>query len=357
MIRSLTLRNFKCFGDLMLPLAPMTLLTGLNSMGKSTVIQALLCVAQSRFRELILNGDLIQIGTAKDVLYEGSQRDAIEIGIDGRVATFAYGDPHANELSLTPECTDIDTVYGLLGGRHWQYLASERLGPRTSSEMNDAIVRHDHKIGVRGEYAAHYVSTFTDEPVHHALRHPAAASGSLGDQVDAWLTEIAVGTKVETVSHPEMDLVQLAVSFAQGRAKSSAYRPTNVGFGITYALPIVVAALAAPENSLLIVENPEVHLHPRAQTAIARLLCMATQAGVQVLAESHSDHILNGLRVAVKKGTLSSDAAAVHFFCKDVVDERFVHNVISPTIDCDGRIDEWPAGFFDEYERSLETLI
>jgi predicted ATPase len=154
-----------------------------------------------------------------------------------------------------------------------------------------------------------------------------------------------------------MDIVRLAVSFVDGRATSGKYRATNVGFGITYAFPIIVAALASRPNALLIIENPEVHLHPRAQTAIAQLLCLAVKGGAQVLVESHSDHVLNGIRLAVKTGILEPGAVAVHFFTRAIVEDRFVHTAVSPEIDAHGRIDKWPEGFFDEYERALEDLI
>ena len=98
-----------------------------------------------------------------------------------------------------------------------------------------------------------------------------------------------------------MDLMTFSVAYSLGhKVASSEYRPTNVGFGITYALPIVVSALSARPGSLLIVENPEAHLHPRGQVKMGELLCQASEAGIQVLIETHSDHVLNGIRLAVR---------------------------------------------------------
>ena len=95
---------------------------------------------------------------------------------------------------------------------------------------------------------------------------------------------------------------------------TSFHRPIHTGFGLTQVLPLLVAALSARLEDLLLVENPEVHLHPSGQAAMGEFLAEVAAAGVQVLAETHSDHVLNGVRRAVKKGILRPDDAALHFF-------------------------------------------
>src|SRR5260370_36481781 len=98
-----------------------------------------------------------------------------------------------------------------------------------------------------------------------------------------------------------MDVMTFGVTCSLGhQVASSEYGPTSVGFGITYALPIVVAVLSAHPGSLVIIENPEAHLHPRGQVKMGELLCQASAAGIQILIETHSDHVLNGIRLAVQ---------------------------------------------------------
>jgi len=87
------------------------------------------------------------------------------------------------------------------------------------------------------------------------------------------------------------------------------------------------------------------------------LLVRAAAAGVQVVIETHSDHVLNGFRIAVHEGILKPNDAAIHYFERRVTEERMYHALTSPTIDADGRIDPWPPGFFDEMELSLERLL
>ena len=118
-------------------------------------------------------------------------------------------------------------------------------------------------------------------------------------------------------------------------------------------LPVVVAALSAEEDHLLVIETPEAHLHPAGQAHMGEFLAEVAAAGVQVILETHSDHVLNGIRRAVKRNALSPDAAALHFFRpRDEKDENAAQ-VLSPVLDRDGNIDSWPDGFFDQFDKDM----
>jgi len=131
------------------------------------------------------------------------------------------------------------------------------------------------------------------------------------------------------------------------------HRPVHTGFGLTQVLPMVVAALSAEYDALLLFENPEVHLHPAGQARMGVFLAEVAAAGVQVLVESHSDHVLNGIRRAVKAGILEPNDAALHFFSPRSADASQVQ---TPAMDADGRLDFWPDGFFDQFDKDLSAL-
>lgn len=150
-----------------------------------------------------------------------------------------------------------------------------------------------------------------------------------------------------------MDLVSLEYSFGL----SKKYRATNVGFGITYTLPVITALLAAKSGSLLLLENPEAHLHPRGQAQMGNLLAKAAAQGVQIILETHSDHVLNGIRLAVHDGKISPDDVKLHFFQRRISQEQNISEVISPKMNRKGRIDQWPDGFFDEWDNILAALL
>ena len=81
---------------------------------------------------------------------------------------------------------------------------------------------------------------------------------------------------------------------------------------------------------------------------MGRFLAEVSGAGRQVLLETHSDHVLNGVRRAVKEKRLEAGSVGLHFF-RPRSDER--PQVESPVMDEDGRIDFWPSGFFDQFDR------
>lgn len=128
------------------------------------------------------------------------------------------------------------------------------------------------------------------------------------------------------------------------------HRPIHVGFGLTQVLPIVVAALSARAGDILLIENPEVHLHPAGQALMGQFLADVAKAGVQVIVETHSDHVLNGIRRAVRAARLTPEQVAIHFF---KLRSTEAPQVISPQLGNSGNIDTWPEGFFDQFDKDM----
>jgi predicted ATPase len=134
-------------------------------------------------------------------------------------------------------------------------------------------------------------------------------------------------------------------------------KPTNVGFGLTYVLPVVTAVLFASPGDLLIIENPESHLHPQGQARLGKLFAQAAENGVQLFIETHSDHVLNGVRVATKQKIISPENVGLFFFVRDFESDEHKTEIIQPFIDENGRIDKRPKGFFDEWGNQLDELM
>jgi predicted ATPase len=381
MIDSLTLTNFKPFQNQPLTFRPLTLLSGLNSTGKSSVLQALLLLRQSYQKGLllekglVLNGDLINIGTAKDAIFEGAaKQDELIFEIHWQNGTNSIWkfkneeeDIGSNFLHLTSEYVDSQ-VYELssLFNQNFHYIEAERIGPRAFNQMSYDKVQLLGTLGARCEYTLHFLSVNEKRIIaNHKLSHPNVKSSqpqyddpeekslALKDQVEAWMGEISPGTRIRMKSNPDMDLINLQCGYGD----SNPYRGTNVGFGITYTLPIIVAVLASKPDTLILVENPEAHLHPRGQAKMGELLALAASCGVQVVIETHSDHVLNGIRLAVHGGKLKPEDVQLHYFQRQEKQGQAVTQVVSPRIDRNGRIDKWPDGFFDEWEKNLITLL
>lgn len=367
-IRQLRIQNFKCFEDQPFPFGSLTLLSGLNGTGKSSVLQSLLLLRQSFQQRLLqtvglaLNGDLIQLGTAKDVFYEGATTDQFGFDLDfgeqlAGVWRFGY-DKVADVVRLASKPVPAHIYEQNLFGDRFHYLSAERVGPRAFFTMSDYLVREHHQIGVRGEYTPHFLGLFGGQKITDPrLAHPSENAQILKAQVEAWMGEVSPGVRIELKTYTEVDLISIQFAFVVGGQISNPYRSTHVGFGITYTLPIVVALLASEPGTLVLLENPEAHLHPSGQFQMGMLMARAAACGVQIVVETHSDHILNGVRVAVREQIMSPAQLRIYFLGRQRESGQLHSRVMSPQVDVNGRLDQWPDGFFDEWDKSLEKLL
>jgi len=365
MLESIGLRNFKCFSEEIIPLRPLTILSGVNGMGKSTVIQSFLILRQSLISRTIdhegalLNGPLVSLGTADDILFESSENDDhIEITFitdkkDKHLFSFEYK-KGSHILPLTNN--NLQQRIKVLTEQYFYYLTAERSGPRISFPFGDHEMAKYNPIGNAGEFSAFLLSRHERNKIGaEKLRHPKEKLPEVRKQVEAWMSELGQVLQIHLNEYPKMDIVGMEFSFIRNGLPSMNYRSTNVGFGITYSLPIFVVCLLAKPDSLILIENPEAHLHPKGQVAIGKFLARAAASGLQIIIETHSDHILNGIRIAVKRKEIAPNSVALHFFDYDY--EKHHAQRVSPQLDSDGRLDQWPEGFFDEWEKGLAELL
>lgn len=366
MISLLNLKNFKSLREVSLPLRSLTLLSGVNGSGKSSVLQALAVMRQSyeslllsdNEGGLLLNGEYVELGTGKDVLCEFSDIPEIHVGVeDQRGPTewrFSY-DGDEDVLRFVDNVAPSSFPDWMTGG--FQFLKADRLVPAVVYPKSYTATVRRRWLGVRGQYTPHFLAIHQDDLVSDKRLINPIGGRTLLAQVNHWLAKVSPGVAITANEISGTDLAKISFNFGgrAGLTASNAYRPTNVGFGLTYCLPIIVACLSARQGDLLLLENPEAHLHPKGQSAMGGLLALAAADGVQVLVESHSDHLLNGIRMAVKQEEIKPGDVALRYFLRGDGDQCSTFE--SPQIDARGRIDHWPDGFFDEWERSLMELI
>jgi predicted ATPase len=355
MIEELSLRDLKCFASARLPFRPLTVLTGINGTGKSTVVQALLLARQASMLPdssvVELNGPyLLALGEAIDVLRHDAE--GTTIGIDLWVAgqsyrfTFAVPDDRALNLAIRDR---PDTVPAVLTGQGtaFTYLNAERLGPRDQLDVTAEDIAH-LGVGVRGQYTAQALALRETAEVREPLRHPRTHEHgvtTLRTQVEMWASDIIRPIRIN--AQWPAGINASLIRFQEPGRLGEPVRPTNMGFGFSFALPIVVAGLLAPAGGLLVVENPEAHLHPAGQSRLGRFLARVAGSGTQVVVETHSDHVINGIRLAsVEDRTLPTESAVIHFFDGDGSSALI-------ELTRRGGLSQWPAGFFDQIETDL----
>ena len=378
MLRRIDLRHFKCFTLLKLPLCPLTLLSGANASGKSSVLQALALLRQSMWEDewagrLMLNGASVRLGAVSDVIDQTHGRHSIGIALlddehefqwefeGGRtemsmeVARLCIDDDEKDEsgplyhLLPSPQgkemWTDslLDRLYGLT------YLTAERVGPRETYPLED--LGSTPVVGPKGEHAVSILYSGSDEIVLDGLIIEDTPPTRLR-QVEAYMNRFFPGCELTVGRVPQANAVILGLRTSKGM---DFHRPIHTGFGLTQVLPIVVAALSASKGDPLLIENPEVHLHPAGQAAMGAFLAKVAVAGVQVILETHSDHVLNGVRRAVKDGVLLPEDVALHFFrLRQDEESDGAAQVQTPVLDRDGNVDTWPEGFFDQFDKDMD---
>lgn len=277
---------------------------------------------------------------------------------DGALLSWTFSYDMLGDILPAVSAAKGSAVNCPLFGDNFQYLRADRIGPASIYEKSYNSVFTRRSLGARGEFVAHFLAVHQTEPVDAARRHhDSEVTGGLLSQVIAWMQDFSPGVRLEVFDIDNTDLVRLAFQYggSAGLDSSNFYRPTNVGFGLTYTLPVVVACLSAPKGGLVLLENPEAHLHPQGQLAMGRLIAKAAASGLQIIVETHSDHLLNGVRLAVKRGELDAGLVATHFFSH--ADHAQDVSIESPSMTDSGRLSAWPKGFFDQWESSLDELL
>lgn len=359
MLEKVLLHNFKCYAEQSFDMAPLTLLTGVNNAGKSSFIQALLALEQSSRKgdignTLVLSGHLVNLGLPRDVHYENAQDETLSITLQrqGLEYAFCYHRENWEFIATKDSCTGTPFAC-------FTYLCAERTGPRTAFPIPTREQTYYNKLGNAGQFATHILEEQGSELVTLKKLILSDAQGTplphdVRSQTEAWLMRISRPLRVHTQRYTNMDQVGLEFSFTNTDTRTANYRASNVGFGLTYALPIFVAVLSAKPGDIIIIENPEAHLHPKGQAIVGEFLARAAASGVQLIVETHSDHLLNGVRVAVKHEKLLDSQVIVHFF---TVGANGQTKLVRPRLDKDGRFDFWPDDFFDEWDKQLTELL
>jgi predicted ATPase len=312
----------------------------------------------------MLNGAAIRLGTVSDVVDKVHGRRTFAIGLVDRDRTYRWTfagersemsmavdrvavvhelheQPSVLRYLLPPQADEhAKSFAGRL--RDLTYVTAERLGPREVYSLQDRQIAA--VVGPEGEHTVSVLHWGRDEHVIEKLALPGVPTTRLR-QVEERMRILFPGFALAVEQIPQANAVTLGLRTSDD---TDFHRPVHVGFGLTQVFPIVVAALSAPEGGILLIENPEVHLHPIGQGLMGQFLSDVAGAGIQVIIETHSDHVLNGIRRSVKANRLEPEQVAIHFFKHRSTEEA---QVLSPQLDSSGNIDIWPEGFFDQFDK------
>ncbi|HIF9202802.1 TPA: DUF3696 domain-containing protein [Photobacterium damselae] len=367
MIKYVKLKNFKCYKEMKFDLDNLVAFCGNNSVGKSTVIQSILLMLQNDFSSsLNFDGDFIKLGSFNEIHNIDADTDSLllETSIDECILSWGYECEQISEderkESFLPLSESMDLELSkLLSSKiqskyanNFNFLCAERWGPRDNYPFSNQR-RSKSWLGIHGEYTAQVLTSLLkssnslddgDPRIHDKI-----VSRLVFDNFIEWMREISPGAFVKSDS-----IVHANISTNQFVFDGHTYRAVNVGFGLSYVLPVVLALIMARPGGLIIIENPEAHLHPRGQSFLGRLIALTALAGVQVIIETHSDHIVNGIRVAARLNDGFPDGMAKIFF---VTSNNGETEVEALSVSKDGELPYWPEGFFDQQALDVRTII
>lgn len=438
MFTSLRMQNFKAWKDTgEIRLAPLTLLFGTNSAGKSSVGHLLLALKQTvlstdqkRALHLGDKNSLIDLGTFKDALFKhdlkqqmafeiawqlprrlevsdpvsgakyASNNMKLAVAIDApkgqpqvakmRYELFQDGEPVLDiGLSRAPagkyKLESDNYKFVRNPGRKWPlpdplkyygFPDESRAYYKNSSFLSDLSLNLEEQfkrlyflgplrghpqrsydwsgeipadVGAQGEMAVAAILAAAERTISRGPRKPREKFELL---IARWLVELGLIHKFRlkpiAAGRKEYEVL------LQTHADASEVTISDVGFGISQVLPALVEAFYVPPNSTILMEQPEIHLHPQVQANLADVFISAVQAreegkdrNIQLIVESHSEHFLNRLQRRIAEGVIQPDDVAV-YFCNTGANGA----VLTPLeLNMFGDIENWPEDFFgDEME-------
>lgn len=247
--------------------------------------------------------------------------------------------------------------------RGFRYLGPLRDEPRALYPLSTTADTTD--VGLRGEHTAAVFDLHRNTLVRYlpSASFPAPAPNapaldktlrprSLEAAVLDWLRYFGV---VDTLTTRDLGNLghELKVT-TPGIAEP--HNLTHVGAGVSQVLPIVVMCLLAEEGSTILIEQPELHLHPRVQTLLGDFFLAASLAGRQVIVETHSEYLVNRLRyrIAASEGEDLAQTVKTYFVEKNEKGASVFRDV---KVNRYGAIAEWPKGFFDQSQREIEQIL
>ncbi len=406
MINSILIDGYKCIMESSpLITGNLNVLLGANGAGKSSVMQTLLLLRQSAeedgsVKDLHLSGPLHEAGTANDVLHPAAEHQ-IRIKLtseEGTSPDFLFKHIRNENPSSPMRRLSAQTPMKLPNSLYLRenvfgYINAERLGPRVSYILPPDDLHLSGVVGKYGEYTTAVLARAANRPYgidgwpkpdpnstigaastvissKKSLPQILANGPKMLDQLDlqqmlmeaegrldlvcnAMLGWIIPGAAFKANENTQTDSAMLEYIRDPNQTKKT-IRATHTGFGLTYTLPIITAALSLDQNGLLLIENPEAHLHPFSQSRIGAFLAMMAATGRQIFLETHSDHVINGIRLAIKKDLILHDKVFINFFQRRINDDRSKITQIRPSKD--GRLEQWPSGFLDQIENDLSEL-
>lgn len=318
MLKNLNIQKFKVLENENLDIKPLTVFCGENSSGKSTAIRAMLFFGNGSFDKSSYYSFNAIYGLHDDYKYIELE-DSNGLIVKAYGANSVYADKPAN-LDFNPTL-----------------LCAERIGPR---KVYESINNTYDFIDMHGRLAPFFYHQKQNDNISK-LAIDNMEDTTLRSQVAYWLNHI-LGTTVKTENIQDNIIVAY-----QAPHDVEPYSPLNTGFGTSMVFPILVTCLTAKIGDTIIIENPEVHLHPKAQSKLADFFAFIAQKGVQIILETHCEHLIYKLCYNVNQGIIDYDKVVFQYKEINKPFEAIYTDKKGRFVDEKDELKDFPTGFFD----------
>lgn len=352
MLETINIMSLKSIKDTTIRCSKLNIFVGPNSAGKSTILQSLLLLSQNSKNGFGLNGFLVSLGEFREVRNLNVKSNFILIKAttnnkDYIQIKFTESDESKVGYNVTCETdgkSSISDYFDFYHGK-FSFLSSERIGYQDVYPKNMSSTQ---KIGFNGEYAINYLKTNSNLRLENSITKFDKDYTLLG-QVNYWLNYIIkANIRIEDLIGTDV----IKVSYEIGEAKS--LRPKNIGAGTSYLISIIIACLSSSANDILIIESPEIHLHPSAQSKLCEFFYFISSADRQLFIETHSDHIFNGIRAGIATDKMKKENIVINYV---ELDDNNCSKIDVVNIENNGRVKNNYTELFNQFDYDLDKML
>lgn len=354
MIEKIKIDNFKSIDNLELELKNLTLLTGTNSAGKSTIIQSIL-FSSDYLDSRILNEYLQSLGDFNDLKNRNLNKKKIIFELISGKKLIVTSINFENMLIKSARGNNIleygENLFYLEYGKNLFYLSADRIKPREIEPFKNIVEQNEKEFGINGEMLISCYENFKNTPINdNLIQKIDSVSKTLQSQIDYWLKKIL---DVDITFNTEKISSTYLKTFYKIGDDNLEYKPNNIATGINYLISILILCLSSKKDDVIIIENPEIHLHPKAQSGLSSFLSFVASKGIQLIIETHNDHIINKLCWCVFKKEIDSKDVVIYYKDRDINFEKIEITKDGNFRDSKGD-NQFPNGF---YEATLNEIL